>query len=289
MTVRRNNRPSPASPTTPGNDVDALVRTTTLRPGLLVGLKTSLVGNVAYSKRDVETSHVTSTGTEVTRWETLRTISDPAEYKRGSTVRLKARSLVSGLCAKTAFGLLYPEANIEELRSAVREARRLVADFNATAQYSRLTFALITGRVAPDDVEAVRAINAEVRELMDTMRRGIEDLNVSAVRDAAARAKSLGQMLTPEAQDRIKTAVESARSAARRLVKAGEQAAQEIDRDALHKITEARTAFLDLDEGTEVRAPEATARALDFEPEAPAPASAPVARRRAAARNVELE
>jgi hypothetical protein len=57
-----------------------------------------------------------------------------------------------------------------------------------------------------------------------------------------------------------------AREAARKIVKAGDQAKAEIDQATMDKIASARTAFLDLDEiDVEIAAPEADARAIDLE------------------------
>jgi len=125
---------------------------------------------------------------------------------------------------------------------------------------------VLTGRIAPDDVEAVRAINSEVRDLMESMADGIDKLDVERVRDAANKARGLSGMLTPDAQDRIAVAIATARSAARKIVAAGEQAAVEIDRTAIRKIEEARTSFLDLDTApAETTAPELEQRGLDFD------------------------
>jgi len=63
-------------------------------------------------------------------------------------------------------------------------------------------------------------------------------------------------------------AVDAARSSARKIVRAAETAAAEVDLRAIRKITEARTNFLDLDHGKEIAAPRQEARALDLAPEA---------------------
>ena len=140
---------------------------------------------------------------------------------------------------------------------------------NSTAKLTRIRFYVLSGRIAPDDVEAVKAISGEVRDLLDLMQNGIRDLNVKAVRDAADRARSVSQMLAPNAQARVQEAVDIARATARQIVKAGEQVAQEVDLQAIRKINEARTAFLDLDQYRDVAAPEAEGRAVDLTPEVP--------------------
>ena len=75
-------------------------------------------------------------------------------------------------------------------------------------------------------------------------------------------------MLNPKYSELVSEAIDAARSAARKIVKAGETAAVEVDRLALNKIRSARTEFLDLSEApAEVAAPVQASRALDLEPE----------------------
>lgn len=239
---------------------------TTLRPGLLVGLSISISGNVKYLKNTLESDHITDSGSRKAKWETERTVIDPKEHEAATKVRSKARTIISGVCSLTAFGLLCPESAAEDLRKAMADARKLCDDFNSTSKLTRVYFYAITGRIAPDDVEAVRAINAEVRALLSEMEEGVTKLDVKAVRDAAGRARQLGSMLSPDAQARITVAIEAARSTARKIVAAGEQAAVEIDRRTIATLAEARTAFLDLDPQGEIIAPTVEGRALDFAP-----------------------
>lgn len=253
------------------------IRTTTLRPGLLVSMHTSVTGNVRYSKETIEAERLESDGKKRAKWNTEKVVHDPGEFDEASEIRSSARYMVKRICSVTEFGMLCPEDKAEELAKAVAEARAKADEFNKRAKITRISVYVITGRIAPDDVEAVRAINSEVRGLMEAMAAGVANLDVKAIREAADKAKSIGQMLTPDAQARIQVAVDLARDAAKRIRKAGEQAAQEVDKVAISRLTEARTAFLDLDDAGEVAVPEADARAVDFEPVDVAPVQAPAA------------
>lgn len=260
----------------------------TLRPGFLIGLKTSVRGNVSYQKETIEAEHRTRNGAEKAKWQTERTISDPEEFKKANQVRMKARQIIGSVCANSAFGLLCPESQLPQLELAIKDARREVARFNRTATLTRVSVYVISGRIARDDVEAMRAINSEVRDLLKSMSDGVKNLDVEAVRGAANRARNIGSMLSPEAADKIKSAIETARGAARKIVKAGETAAQEIDREAIRAITQARTAFLDIDDADapEIASPDAEARAIDLhtEEEVPAPVEAALPAETGAAR-----
>jgi hypothetical protein len=238
----------------------------TLRPGLLISLKTSIRGNVKYDKRDT-TRETIIDGKAVAEWETKRTIADPVEMKRATETRTKARGLISSVCVNSAFGLLCPEKAQEELDAAVREAHKVVDEFNRSAKVTRVGMYAMIGKIAADDVEAVKAINSEVSDLMTQMETGLRNLDVKSIRDAANKAKQIGQMLAPDAAARIQMAVEAARVSARAINKAGEQAAIEIDLRAIRTVTDMRTAFLDLDEAREVAAPKAESRSLDLTPE----------------------
>lgn len=243
------------------------IQSKTLRPGLLVSLKTSVTGNVRYERQVIENEHRLDSGASKAAWQTVRVISDPAEYEAAGKMRMKIRGHIAGACVTSAFGLLCPETNEAELEKAIAEARTWADEFNSAAGLSRLHVFVMTGRIAPDDVEAVRAINSEVRELMETMQEGINSIDVKKVRDAANRARSIGAMLSPEAAARIQIAVDAARVAARKIAKAGETAAQEIDQQAIRKITEQRTAFLDIEaDAKEVQKPKQRGRAVDLTP-----------------------
>lgn len=244
----------------------AMLDTSTLRPGLLVSLKTSITGNVKYRTTTLEAENTKESGEAKARWETERTVIAPAEQEAAVRARSRVRALITGVCSASAFGLLCPEDKAENLAKAMSEARKIAEQFNSTAELTRLSVNMLCGRIAADDVEAVKAINSEIADLMGIMDQGIRTLDVKSVRDAAMKAKSIGNMLSADAAARVQIAVDAARSVATKMVAAGEQAAQEIDKATLRKIAEQRTAFLDLDEAQQVQRPKGRGRALDLAP-----------------------
>lgn len=243
------------------------IKASTIRPGLLVALKTTVSGNVHYHKQELGSSEDDG-GAEIVKWETERTIKDPKEFKAAGQIRMKARGFVASVCARSSFGLLCPEADAGKLAEAIRKAHELADSFNAKATVTRINVNVIAGRVASDDVEATRAINGEVRELLQRMESGVKKMDVEAIRDAATRAKALSSIVAPGANDRLQEAINVAREAATKLVKAGETAARAVDKEALTKLKASRTAFLDLDmpqsEPVKVKPSKAKGRAVDL-------------------------
>lgn len=236
----------------------------TLRPGLLVSLKTSASGNVSYNRTELAPETIEG-GVARSKWETERTIADAKEHEAALRVQAKAGALIRTICARSAFGLLCAEDKLDKLEAAITEARKMAADFNATARLSRVSVDVLMGRIAPDEAFAVRAINSEVSALMRDMENGLAKLDVKAVREAADKAREVSAMLSDQAQARVSIAVDTARSAARQIVKAEKDGkAAEIDKLAVVKISEMRAGFLDMDDAGEVQTPEARERALDL-------------------------
>jgi hypothetical protein len=247
------------------------MQVSTLRPGLLIALKTQISGNVRYKSTEIEAEHRDDYGALVASWETEKTVENPEEHARAVKARSKCRSLITGVCSNTTFGLLCPEAKQNELGDAIGAAQDLAREFNNSASLTRITVGVIVGRVAADDVQAVKAINGEVAELLDRMERGVQALDVEAIRDNANRLREVGSMLTEGASERVTEALKVARSFARRVVKAAETGAAEIDKSVLVTLRSARTAFLDLsdDDAEPISAPLATGRAIDLYEDAP--------------------
>lgn len=241
------------------------MNTTTIRPGILVAVRTTVTGGVAYKRDDIapdEAPAVAANDTSATveAWRTIKVTTDAQEHARAISIRALAKYEITKLCMDTSFGWLAPEAVEPELNAAQARARAMVDEFNATAKYTRIGFGLLKGRVAASDEEAVRAITAEIGGLVATMNTAIDKLDVDAIRAAAGKAASLAAILGDEEQKTVTAAVEAARKAARmivkRIAKGGEPAAKvmaDMQRGALER---ARIAFLDLDERTDAPAGE---------------------------------
>jgi hypothetical protein len=246
------------------------MKTSTLAPGLLVSLKTTVRGNVKYNTKELEADHVREDGSRKARWEGERIVELPDEHERSVKARSAARACITGVCSASSFGLLCRDDKVEQLRLAIADAQRIVDAFNAEAKLTRIGMFILTGRIAADDAEAARAIANEARELIEEMGAAVSDMDVAAIRKAATKAKAIGQVLTPAAQERVQAAVDAARATATKIAAAGETAAIAIDLETFQALSEARTMFLDLEDAKPVEAPDEPGRAVDYE--APAPA-----------------
>ena len=244
----------------------------TLIPGLLVSLKTTIAGGVSYQREDLGEGDA-SDGAYITKWNTTRRVDDPQEHERAVKARGKARSLITAVCAQSEFGLLCPTARATELEEAIKQARVVAGEFNASASTSHIAMYTITAQIASTDQEAVREISAEMAVLMTQMREGIKDADPAAIREAAAKARSVGQMLDAPTQEKVSKAIEQAREAARAIVrrveKDGEKAADVVAELRIDAVQGARFAFLDfepssVDEAVLAACP-APSKALDLD------------------------
>jgi len=222
-----------------------------LKPGYLVSLKTAIRGGIHYDRAELDPGAAPAPEAAVARWETTRTIEDREEYARAVETRALASRAIRRVCLATSFGLLCPMSREEDLEGGIRSARDLADRFNAAARHSRLEVYVLRGRIAETDEEATRAIAGEVRGLLEDMEAGIRGVDVASVRDAARRARELAAALDAKSAERFGWAIESARAAARAIVrrveKGGERAAEVLAELDTGPIAAARFAFLELE------------------------------------------
>lgn len=251
--------------------------TITLKPGYLVGLATAIKGGVQYSRKDLNAADaaadaaiVVEEGAAASAWETVKVVDDPQEHERAVKVRGKARSLITGVCIASPFGLLCPKEKEELLKQQLEEAKQRVADFNATAQKTRVDIWCIMGQIVESDTEAAKGIAAEIHGLIAEMEEGIAGRDAEKIREAARKAKALGGMLDENLAGKVSKAIEIARAGAREIVKhledRGSASLILVADTQMQALRDARAAFLDMDEPVPVEPlPVTSARALDVD------------------------
>ncbi len=226
--------------------------TMTLKPGLLVSLSARMAGGVEYARVDLE-KKTEDEGSKVEKWETTKVVADPLEFERATKTRGKARSIISSVCTKSAFGLLCPADKEAALDEAIKEARLLADAFNASASMSQISVFVLKGRIAETDQQAVAAIADELKGLLAEMREGIGAANVKAIREAASRAKQMGRMLNEATTKKLNAAVEEARNIAKEITRRlddpteAESVAAYVQEVKLINLSEQRFAFLDME------------------------------------------
>jgi hypothetical protein len=224
----------------------------TLKPGLLVSLSARKAGGIEYARVNLE-NKTEDEGTKVEKWETTKTVVDPAEEERATKVRGKCRSIISSVCTKSAFGLLCPADKEMALDEAIKQSRALCDTFNASASVTQISVFVLKGRIAESDQEAASAIADEIKGLLSEMRNGIATADVKAIRDAASRAKQMGRMLDEMTAKKITAAVEEARFVAKEITRRlddpdeAESVAAYVAEIKLASLSESRFAFLDMD------------------------------------------
>ena len=298
------------------------LRINVMRAGLLLGLHVRIDGGRSYETTPVEVLQDDGT-MKVTRWQTTRTIQDEAEWKAASECATACGGTVRKSATQTDFGPLVPVERIDDLWTAIAEARATARAFNDGAKFSRVRVTMmpaVVGDLAPEVAARVRAeaeyaVAGEIRSLLEDMENGIKSADVKGIRDAADKARLLGAMLDETQAAKVGEAIQAARKVARDIVrrveKSGELASTvlaDLNRETA-AVQAARFTYLDLEtslapEGEalpavqvqrfadiEATTPAAVApapvaaRTIEFEDEAPAAPAAPAV----AARDLDLD
>jgi len=228
----------------------------TLRPGILVALKTSVFGGVKFDRKDIAKTDDRT----VEKWETTRLCDDPDDYDRAVGSRAAAGSEIRRVCSQTSFGLLCPESKEAELTEAIDRAMRIAAAHNQLSTRTKVRLYVVKGRVATDDQQAAEAIASDVGDMLGQMNDAVAKMDPDAIRKAAVNAKQMLQVLSEDKAKAASTAIEAARKVARTIVKritnGGEDAAKvmaDLQKEQ-GAIASARLSFIDVDHREDVDA-----------------------------------
>lgn len=179
---------------------------TIIRPGVLVALKSTVTGGVRYQRTDLplEGEYPVRDGS-IRRWETIKTVSDPAEHEAATKARNKALSLVRAVCAETVFGLLCPKDKEADLEAALAEARAVAQVHNQSAKYTTIGLYVLRAQIVDSDAEAAKAIAAEVSDALSKLTQAVQACDVKQARMVRDSLSEVSAMLadTPLAAVRI--------------------------------------------------------------------------------------
>lgn len=221
-------------------------KTFTLRPGIMLGLKTSVRGGVSYKRVDLDAEE----GAE--KWETTKRVQDAAVHKAASKLRARCRQRIEQVCAKTSFALMCSNDNEAKLDVVLDDIRDKVREWNSTNPVTRVNIWCVKARIAESDEQAAKSIASDLTDLLDEMNRSITDLDPDAIRTAAKQARAMLSILSEQKQALANQAIEAARDAAsaiaKRVIKKGEDAAAVLQSLDTQAISAARVAFLDIEE-----------------------------------------
>lgn len=219
-----------------------------LSPGFLVGLSARTHGGRKTSSTEIDSERE---GARLTR--ELRTeiqIDDTIEYEAALKERNRLRGIITAVCIPSEFGPLCPADREAELESAIAEAKAGEAAWNATAKHTFITISALPAVIAQDYELAATAITAQVRDLLIQTHKAIQAADPDEIRDNCKRLRNMSAMLSPELAEKANKALKNARSIARKIVKrvvnAGESAAQVLSEINAQEVNDARFAFLDL-------------------------------------------
>lgn len=189
-----------------------------LKPALLVGLTTKLVGGAELHRTDRERDE-SEDGRLLEQWTTQRIVENAEEYRQGQLVRSACRNAVTKVCIQSPFGVLMcPLSKKAELDAALAEAARLRDEFNATAQHSRIQVLWVCGRIASTDAEAIAQIRSELLNLLRGIEIAARGGAYKSMREMATKAQQLNQLLDGSGlPNALKEAIKAARKSARTL------------------------------------------------------------------------
>lgn len=232
-------------------------RVTTLIPGLIVPLSIPVRGGRTNEREDLDSGQEED-GATFREYKTRTTIHNPEEMERATQIAGRARNLIRRVCCATPVGhLICPQGSESALFEAMKEARAIIAAFNATAETCEVIFSCIPCRIVDNREEAVQGIEREISRLLEDLDTATKAGNVAEIRKLATQARAVEKMIgeteASEARNDFDEAIKSARLVAKKVAKATRNSAKTAEeviggildkQDHLSPIAKARLLFV---------------------------------------------
>ena len=229
------------------------MNTFNVRPGIFPNIRTSVVDK-HYGATDkdhqVLVDRIRADGYSEKKTQNTTVRVDPEEWDRASKVRLKARSLVVSVCAKTPWGLIADLDREDDLAGAFLAARAQVDEFNEGSSHYEVKASWFPGVTSGTDASEAANVRVEVIDMVNRLDAALKSADVRNIRKICGdELRQVNMLLDPDIEQHkaVKALIRRAQETARALVKAGEDNADaivEVLRDAdMSPVAAARAQF----------------------------------------------
>jgi len=225
-----------------------------LKPCFLVNYRCSVHGGVKYQRGagDIEVEGQREKST----WETVKVLDDREEYKTATNIRSKIKREVENLGVSSILGVILDKERLDDLEALVKEKQDEVTEFNTSAQFSALRFAVVRFEIKGDNEVALESMLSDMRDTLGELREAVASADYKGIREVVQRMKGYITVLPDNAAASVAKAIEDARVQARQirraLVKKGEQLEEVQNQVSTLTIDAARFAMMDMEDAPEV-------------------------------------
>jgi hypothetical protein len=148
--------------------------------------------------------------------QTLRVFENKPEALRAKAVYEQARARLRKLCSKTVLGLVCPVSRETELREAISEIDRMIADANREFEICRVDYTVVPIHLESDNVRAQDALRKEVRRYADRLIEAAQSVDPEALRTVLRSGRGIEVLVEDDSlRGELEAMNQAARDAAR--------------------------------------------------------------------------
>jgi hypothetical protein len=198
---------------------------------------------VTYERVDVSTTNTgiegTNDHTEVVVRTVKRTIEAVDEHNAMDALRSRTRARVKAMCADTIIGWLSPSDRRDALRAAIKTVKAEITQANAGSMFYRVSPGVVVASIETDADVAAATVTEALRDAMDGLKDAINNGDVEQMRAIAMGLKGFDALVSDEAADKVRDAIDEARRIAKFVVKETGKKGRQMEQVLMEINTEA--------------------------------------------------
>jgi len=204
-----------------GSSKESSIKLLSLPHAIIVAGKVSVPGSVTYEqvKEEVSLFDVQGVKGRTSTRVTKRTVQANEGYEAANKLADDIRIALRRVCRSTPLGWLCRKENEAVLNNAIISAKQRAAEFNKTSLCHFVRVSVIKTILLNDDGTAARELAFEMQQVLDKLKRAMDDCDAQRIRTVAVKVKSMAPLFDKKEEKAIRAAVEGARAFATKIIK----------------------------------------------------------------------
>ena len=203
------------------------ITVTDLRPCLLVAIDVSRSGGQSYTREDEQIEKLADGSLKAT-WTTKKRLDNEAEFSTATKLQTACKYAASKLGRHTPVGIVSAVDRREEIQEFRDSWKRQIDEFNATAQFSRISFTLMVFEIKGENVQALETVLDDLRDGLKELEEAYKSFSPKSIREVVQKMNGFVEVLPERAGFLVDEAIKEAREKANKVSR-GEKKLSKIE------------------------------------------------------------
>ncbi len=167
---------------------------------------------------------------EIKEWKTQKSVWDKVELDTANQIMGQIKRDITSISYASALGAVVSKGRRHEIEYIRTRHRSIVAEFNKTSRFVKVSFDILIFEFTPDQVASVvTTILADIKGTFESLQEAIEDMDYKKIRKILTEFRGLETIVPNHLATPLNDAVSEARKIARDIKRRTEKLKEDME------------------------------------------------------------